>query len=620
MSAVEAALARRSKRREESGNMNEGRHLGTRSERRHLSIWGAVALLVLILATPATGQVTSVVSVDSAGVEGDQPSGLYGISISADGRYVAFESEAANLVPGDTNGKSDIFVRDRQLGTTERVSIDSAGAEGNGDSYFPSISADGRYVAFWSNADNLVPGDTNGTFDVFVRDRQLGTTERVSIDSAGVEGNSDSVQDSISADGRYVAFSSIATNLVTGDTNGNEDVFVRDRQLGTTERVSIDSAGAEGNNASYSPSISADGRYVAFESQATNLVSGYTNGGWDIYVRDRQLGTTEGASVDSAGIQGTGSSSRPSICSDGRYVAFYSDGNDLVDGDTNGTSDVFVRDRQLGTTERVSVDSAGIEGNSLSYDSWISADGRFVCFVSAATNLVPGDTNGYRDIFVRDRQLGTTERVSIDSAGAEGNSDSYLPSISADGRFVAFLSSANNLVPGYNGSWDVFIRDRNASGLSSLCDPGVDGVIGCPCANPPGGPGRGCDNSAATGGAVLAASGVAYLSMDSLVFTTSGETSRATSLVLQGASLAASGQVFGRGVRCAGGPLTMLFSKKALGGSITAPDFGAGDATVSGRSAASGDVILPGESRWYIVFYRDPAGCNQNHYLGSANP
>jgi hypothetical protein len=220
---------------------------------------------------------------------------------------------------------------------------------------------------------------------------------------------------------------------------------------------------------------------------------------------------------------------------------------------------------------------------------------------------------------MRDRQTATTERRSVDSGGAQGNGESGSPSISSDGRFVAFHSYAHNLVPGDTSTFfDAFVHDRDATSFTSLCDPGVDGVIGCPCANPPSGSGRGCDNSAATGGAALAASGVAYLSMDSLVFTTSGETPTAASFVVQGASLAASGLVYGQGVRCAGGTLRKLFSKTASGGSITAPDFGAGDRTVSGSSAASGDVILPGQSRWYFVFYRDPSGCFQKHYVGSA--
>jgi Tol biopolymer transport system component len=421
----------------------------------------AGALLATALGAPVAGQVTERVSVDSLGAQGNWDSGFP--SISADGRYVAFASGATNLVSGDTNWSADVFVRDRQSGTTERVSVDSLGAQGNGTSVAPSISADGRYVAFSSLA-SLVSGDTNFDDDVFVHDRQGGTTERVSVDSFGTQGNSDSYAPSISADGRYVAFWSRATNLVGGDTNGAYDVFIRDRQSGTTERVSIDSLGAQGNGDSRYPSISADGRYVAFHSVATNLVGGDTNGWLDVFVRDRQSGTTERVSVDSFGAQGNGESLAPSISADGRYVAFTSAASNLVSGDTNGAPDVFVRDRQSATTERVNIDSLGAQGNDSSSESRapsISADGRYVAFHGDATNLVSGDTNGRADVFVRDRQSGTTERVSIDSLGAQGNVGSYDPSISADGRYVAFHSVATNLVSGdTNGFVDVFVRDR----------------------------------------------------------------------------------------------------------------------------------------------------------------
>ncbi len=433
----------------------------TRSECRSVSVVCAEALLALVLGGPVAGQVTSRVSVDSGGVQGNGVSAS--ASISADGRYVAFQSDATNLVGGDTNHVVDIFVHDRQSGATERVSVDSLGVQGNGESGSPSISADGRYVAFWSYARNLVSGDTDGWTDVFVHDRQSGTTERVSVDSLGAQGNESSYFPSISADGRYVAFWSSATNLVGGDTNHAFDAFVHDSQSGTTERVSVDSLGAQGNAASYSPSISADGRYVAFWSYATNLVGGDTNGWSDVFVRDRQSGTSERVSVDSLGAEGNDGSHLPSISADGRYVTFYSFATNLVGGDTNGWSDVFVHDRQSGATERVSVDSLGAEGDEASYSSSISTDGRYVAFGSWASNLVGADTNAVVDTFVHDRQNGATERVSIHSLGTEGNGLSWYPSMSADGRVVAFHSDATTLVGGdTNGTWDVFVRDRNA--------------------------------------------------------------------------------------------------------------------------------------------------------------
>jgi surface antigen len=304
----------------------------------------------------------------------------------------------------------------------------------------------------------------------------------------------------------------------------------------------------------------------------------------------------------------------PSISNDGRFVAFESYATNLVPGDTNALVDVFVRDRQAATTERVSVSSTGIQGNDESYSGVVSDDGRFVAFMSRASNLVSGDTNGSYDAFLRDRQSGSTERESLSSSGAQGNGDTYLNSMSSDGRYVVFSSLATNLAQGdTNGVYDVFARDRlGASVLTSLCDPGLNGVHACPCANAPSGPGRGCDNSASTGGAVLSASGGAYLSSDSLIFTTSGEKPTGLSVLWQGPSSVTTGIVFGQGVRCVGGTLKRLYSKSAVGGSITAPNYGAGDPTVSARSATLGSLILSGQSRYYFVSYRDPivlGGC-----------
>jgi Tol biopolymer transport system component len=402
-----------------------------------------------------TGQTTRV-SVASDGAQGN--SGSWCPSISADGRYVAFQSYASNLVPGDTNGVLDVFVHDRLTGQTTRVSVASDGTQGNGDSGCPSISADGRYVAFASLASNLVPGDTNGTWDVFVHDRLTGQTTRVSVASDGAQGNSGSWCPSISADGRYVAFQSYASNLVPGDTNGVLDVFVHDRLTGQTTRVSVASDGAQGNGDSECPSISADGRYVAFQSYASNLVPGDTNLVRDIFVHDRLTGQTTRVSVASDGTQGNDHSRFPSISADGRYVAFASLASNLVPGDTNGKQDIFVHDRLTGQTTRVSVASGGAQGNGDSEFPSISADGRYVAFQSYASNLVPGDTNLVPDIFVHDRLTGQTTRVSVASDGTQGDSYSFGSSISADGRYVAFASYASNLVPGdANGDIDVFI-------------------------------------------------------------------------------------------------------------------------------------------------------------------
>jgi WD40-like Beta Propeller Repeat len=328
-----------------------------------------------------------------------------------------------------------------------------------------------------------VPGDTNGWRDVFVHDRQTQSTERVSVDSAGTQGNGGSWGPSISADGRFVAFSSAATNLVPGDTNGSSDVFVHDRQTGATERVSVGIAGIEGNSHSGNPSISADGRFVAFTSDASNLVAGGTSGR-QAFVHDRVTGATEVVSVSSDGALGTGFATPGAISGDGRFVAFGSFASNLVPGDTNGAIDVFVHDRVTGTTVRASVRTDGGEGNDASLRSSINGDGSIVTFSSDATNLVDGDTNEFRDIFVHDMVTGVTERISVGAAGvqSDGNSDgfgirggtSFGPEVSTNGRYVAFDSQATNLIAddtntcSYQGGQsfpnpgecpDIFVRD-----------------------------------------------------------------------------------------------------------------------------------------------------------------
>ncbi len=496
-----------------------------------------LGLSVFLSGTAASPGSTERVSVNSTGSEGDAMSHLP--TLSADGRYVAFASWASNLVADDTNDAMDIFVRDRQTGAAERLSIDSGGDQGNGNSDSPSISADGRYVAFGSYASNIVSGDTNGLADIFVHDREAGTTERVSVDSVGSQANGESTCPSISADGRYVAFHSHASNLVPGDTNTCAgyttpgecpDVFVHDRQASVTVQVSVGAGGSQANGESDYPSISADGRYVAFMSGASNLVAddtnecGYSGPGTcpDIFVHDRQAGGTERVSVDSLGNEANSISGPNAVISaDGRYVAFRSFASNLVTGDTNGLNDMFLHDRQAGMTERVSVDSGGNEANGDSgpYGLAVSADGRYVAFESMASNLVPGDTNvcetfpppdshNCYDIFVRDRQAGMTERVSVDSAGNQANGDSYyFLAISGDGRYVAFGSDATNLVPGdTNEAGDVFVHDRGAiapvGGIAELPDMG--GAPGGDAAAPGSESGRSLGSYPALGGGLAA--------------------------------------------------------------------------------------------------------------------
>lgn len=407
--------------------------------------------------TVTTTFTTIRVSVASDGTEGNDYS--WWPSISADGRYIAFASSASNLVSSDTNGVEDVFVYDRQSGQTNRISVASDGTQGNGLSGAPSISADGRYVAFDSRASNLVAGDTNNTMDIFVYDQQTGQTSRVSVASDGTEGNANSRVASISADGRYIAFASRASNLVSDDMNSTLDVFVHDQQTGQTNRVSVASDGTEGNAQSYRPSISASGRYITFLSNASNLVSDDTNGVADIFVHDRETGQTNRVSIASDGTQGNQQSAHSTISADGRYIAYDSFASNLVSDDTNSAWDVFVHDRLTGQTNRISIASDGTEGNDSSGSPSISANGLYVTFHSLASNLVSDDTNGKIDVFVHDQQTAQTSRVSLTSDGMQGNNESGFPFISANGRYVAFSSIASNLVNNdTNGYQDVFVH------------------------------------------------------------------------------------------------------------------------------------------------------------------
>ncbi len=388
-------------------------------------------------------------------------------SVSADGRYVAFVSNASNLLQGDTNDCWDVFRKDMQTGAITRISTDSSGSQANSDSYFPSISADGRYIAFQSYATNLVPGDTNTYADIFVKDTQTGSLTRISNGVSNAQANNDSFAPAMSANGRYVAFYSNAGNLVAGDTNVAADIFVKDLQSGTLTRVSTDSSNVQGNGDSFGPAISADGRYVAFESTSSNLTLGDTNSVSDVFLKDTQTGTLKRVSTDSSNVQANLDSTVPAISADGRFVAFQSIASNLVSGDTNGTMDIFLKDVQTGSVTRVSSGTGGDQANSPSYAPSVSADGHYVAFYSSASTLLAGDTNGTADVFLKDTQSGTLVRVSTDGSNGQANFDSYALSINADGRYVTFYSFASNLVSAdNNGMADVFLKDVQSSTLT----------------------------------------------------------------------------------------------------------------------------------------------------------
>jgi Tol biopolymer transport system component len=439
------------------------RHLGR--IRRPLRSLVAVVALVAAPTLPARSAPAETVEGTTTRVtiafDGGEPTrSSYSPSLSADGRYVAFSSYSHDLVVGDHNASLDVFVRDMLRGTTTRVSVDSEGGDASGTSYGASISDDGRYVAFTSWASDLVDGDEDALSDIFVRDLVAQTTTRVNVDTSGGDGGGHSANPTISATGRYIAFESSASDLVVGDGNQETDIFVRDMLRGTTTRVSVNTEGGDPDNGTSAPAISANGRYIAFDGYASNLVPDDGDQKSDIFVRDVIAGTTTRVSVDTSGGPPNGVSWNASISATGRYVAFESLARDLIVGDNNVYRDVFVRDLATGVTTRASVDTAGDDADKSSRGPTISDTGRYVAFYSEAHDLVVGDENNDDDVFVRDLVADITTRVSVDPAGDDGNDVSRTASISPSGRYIAFDSYAWNLVVGdRNGESDVFLRD-----------------------------------------------------------------------------------------------------------------------------------------------------------------
>jgi Tol biopolymer transport system component len=406
------------------------------------------------------------VSVSSDEAQANGESSNY-TPMTADGRYIAFSSWASNLVPGDGSGQ-DTFVRDRQLGTTEEVSVGLGGVEANGESTMPDISADGRYVVFHSTASNLVTGDANGVADIFRRDLVADTTEIISVATDGTQGNDNAgFRPRISDDGRYVTFSSRASNLVPGDNPGGNDTFLRDTIGGTTERVNLDDGEAP-VSPGYDGAVSASGRWVAFytygfgDPEDTDV-----NFDYDVYLRDRTDGTLTWISRPPGGIPNGTSSGPPEIHEEvvggvaHPVVTFGSYASNLTsEPDANGASDVFQWDGSTDQVIRLSNDATGGNANGASYLQ--AARDPYVVFTSTASDLVPGDTNGQFDTFLLEGTSGSAERISVTSAGAQaGGPSDGGGGVSADGRLVSFRSSANNLVAGdTNASPDVFVRDR----------------------------------------------------------------------------------------------------------------------------------------------------------------
>lgn len=365
----------------------------------------------------------------SSSWDDSSPAGGRLIDISSDGRYVVFESDAADIVKGDTNGVMDVFLRDRVTGKTTRISVSSAEVQGNGASgEAGSVTPDGRFVSFSSAASNLVPGDTNELEDVFVRDTVAGTTERISISSAGVQGNGPAHASILSHDGRYVLFDSEASNYFPSESWA-PTVYVRDRLHRTTLVAGDDYP----TSRCYVGGFSADGNLAAFYC---------LKGKSDIYVRnltDGSVGRVSKFPQDASNVTWVSD-----LSGDGRYVAFTTDAK-VVSADTNGTFDAYVYDRKLQTFDLVSKTKTGVAGNNSSGPVSVSDDGRFVAFFSWASDLVDDDERGTADGFVRDRFGKTTTRVTGSRFGGLGAGGRII--ISGDGGTALFTTDVNNFVP-----------------------------------------------------------------------------------------------------------------------------------------------------------------------------
>ena len=400
-------------------------------------------------------------SVDATGLQGNSDSEY--AAWSPDGTQVAFESWADNLVAGDTNNYPDVFVKTLATGAIQRISTNSSALQADGQSACAVWSPDGTQVAFRSEATNLVGADSNTAADIFVKTLATGSIQRISTDSIGTQSNSSSSCPAWSPDGGRIAFASNASNLVSGDTNGNQDIFVKTLATGSVERISTDAASAQANAASYDPQWSPDSTRIVFDSYASNLVPGDTNSNSkeddDIFVKTLATGAIQRINTDSAGMQADGSSYSQVWSPDGASIAFSSDATNLVPGDTNNHTDVFVKTLATGAIQRISTDASGTQANGDTYAPAWSPDSARVAFRAEGSNLVPADTNNSTDVLVKTLANGAVQRVSTDASGAQANGSSYDPAWAPDGNHVAFHSNASNLLPDdTNGVADVFVK------------------------------------------------------------------------------------------------------------------------------------------------------------------
>ena len=379
--------------------------------------------------------------------------------LSSDGRYVTFGTFADNLVPGHSPSEREVYRKDLLTGEVKAICVGLGGAAANGYTDSSAMSADGRYVAFYSDASNLVTSDTNGVFDIFVRDMDADQTVRVSTSSSGQQANAYSAFGDISEDGRYVVFTSDATNLVSGDTNGQADIFIKDLLTNETKLVSCSGTGERTNGASFGATVSADGRYILFTSAASNLVGSDTNGNQDVFLKDMATGQVQRVSTSSSGSQANSDSTGASLTLDGHYALYYSSATNLAGADTNGAViDTFVKNLWSGETKLVSTNVLGLQDELDTYPGQISADGRFVVMKSWSDSFDPVADGSSQQVYVKDLFTNQMACVSVNAAGVVGDDLSDNPTITPDGRYIGFQSMVDNLVtPDDQSGMDIFL-------------------------------------------------------------------------------------------------------------------------------------------------------------------
>jgi Tol biopolymer transport system component len=433
----------------------------------HFGVVCAVAALIAPAAASAATPQTVRVDLNSTGVQADSH-GAENPAVSANGRWVVFESTATNLVANDNNNRGDVFLRDRKTGETKRLSVSSGGVEGNGASTHPSISGDGRWIAFTTAATNLV-GGTAAFANVMLYDRTTGALLRISNAAGSINaGNGNSEEPRLSSDGSVVVFTSGADNLVAGD-GGQRDVFMYRIATATLSRVSVSVLGGDPNGTSEAAAGSAEGRFVTFTSSASNLVATDTSGHSDVFVRDTTAGLTTRASVTSGtGLEANADSRLSTISSDGCAIAFLSNATDLVAGDNlSGSLKAFVRDRCAGSTEFASLANGGAQGAVHLSRPAISDDGCLVAMVTAGDNVLTPAASPWRVVVLRNRCQGFVSRVDVSTAGEGGAGHCDGVSLSAGtARYAVFHSGAQNLVAGTDGNGetsDTYLRDRATS-------------------------------------------------------------------------------------------------------------------------------------------------------------